>query len=273
MRSARQVHSVLAAGMADPELLEDWCSDPSAVAAISARASEIDFQRVRLFSGLVAKVRYSDLRSNLPATFRLLDAAGLGIELFAGYSPRAAALRKAGLNSKSDKLAALLEFLNEWLALEEPVHALVWDVIRHEAAIFRIQRNAAAGRRPVAATEVTCDSAPAKSPDAVLHRMTCNPVEAVRMIRVRAGLESIPRESAVYAYCAAPGERQIQIIKIDELSAFLMEAADGETSIAELAATLRQSGVRLEASDLIEAVRELMRAGLLESGQGRMACG
>lgn len=272
MRSARQVHSVLAAGMADPELLENWCSDPSTAATISAHAAEIDFEQVRRFSGLVTKVRYSDLRSNLPTTFRLLDRAGLSIEVFASYSSRAAALRKQGLNSKSDKLAALLEFLDEWLVLEEPVHALVWDVVRHEAAIFQIQRNAAGERPRAVLAEVTRHSTPARSADAELHRMTCNPVKAVRMVRAHATLGSIPRKSAAYAYCAAPGEGQIRIIEIDELSAFLMEVADGTRTVAELAATLREGGVDLALSDLISAIRELAKAGLLECGEGGVAC-
>jgi len=273
VQSAREVHSVLAAGMADPELLENWCSDPSTAATLSAHAAEIDFEQVRRFSGLVTKVRYSDLRSNFPATFRLLDGAGLSIELFASYAPRAAALSKAGLNSKSDKLAALLEFLNGWLVLEDPVHALVWDVIRHEGAIFQIQTNAGRSGRPAVIAEVTRDSTPVRSAGAVMHCMTCNPVEAVRVVRTHGSLDSIPREPAVYAYCATVREGQIRIIGIDELCAFLMEAADGTGTIAELAERLRESGVDLETEELIDAVRGLVRAGLLESTEGSEACG
>lgn len=273
MQSAREVHSVLAAGMADPELLEHWCSDLSSASALGARASEIDFERMRRFSGLVTKVRYSDLRSNFPATFRLLDAAGLSIELFASYAPRAAALRKAGLNSKSDKLSALVEFLSGWLILEEPVHALVWDVIRHEGAIFQIQTNAGGSGQPTVIGDVTRDSTPVRSAKAVVHRMTCNPVEAVRVVRAGGNLDCIPRESAIYAYCATAGEGQIRIVKLDELSAFLMEAAEGTGTISEVAEKLQESGVDLEPEDLIDAVRVLMGTGLLTSAERVEACG
>lgn len=260
---ARDVHSVLAAAMADPVLLERWRREPSSIAASGNGASAIDLTKVWRFSGLVTKVRYSDLRSNLPVTFRMLDAAGVSIELFAAYAPTAAGLRKAGLNSKSAKLDAFMNFLDGWLDRTSPVHTLLWDMIRHESAIFHVQTSAA-GRSDAPPSAISAGSVPVRRAGAVVHELTCNPVEAARIVRAGGAPASVPQEDHKFCYCASQDGAQIQIIEIDALAGFLLDSADGSTTVSEIAGLLLQCGITLEPEDLVDSIGTLVTAGLLE---------
>src|SRR6266851_4467894 len=90
---APNVHAALAAAMSDPNLLESWRRNPVALRDIRINEQELDLEQVRNFIGLVTKVRHNDLRIVLPATFRLIDRAGLSIPLFADYAVKSTALR------------------------------------------------------------------------------------------------------------------------------------------------------------------------------------
>jgi len=259
---ARKVHAVLAAAMADPILLERWRCQPASIAASGDGCTGIDVAKLWQFSGLVTKVRYSDLRSNLPLTFRILDATGLSIELFATYAPRADALRKAGLNSKSAKLAALMKFLGDWLDRTKPLHALVWDMVRHESTIFEVQAVTAGVASDPAA--ISIDSVPVRSAGTVSHELTCNPIEVAKLVRAGGDLASIPREKRLFAYCASEAGAQIRFVELDALAEFLVGTADGTRTVTELAELLLQCGITLEPQDLVDSVRALVTAGLLD---------
>src|SRR5438128_1106029 len=93
---ARHVHSLLASAMVDPVLLERWRRNPSALNKMGIGSSALDISKVWRFSGLATKVRHNDVRLIAPLTFKLLDLAGVSIELFATYARQADALRKHG---------------------------------------------------------------------------------------------------------------------------------------------------------------------------------
>ena len=131
--TARQVHAVLAAGVDDPALLAGWEQDPERLRAHGIET--IDLDAIRKFAGLTAKVRHNLLRDDLPLTFRLLNVAGLEIEVFAAY----AAVRRKFAATTAERIRDLVAFLDGWVDRERREHVLLWDLIRHEAAIGAVR--------------------------------------------------------------------------------------------------------------------------------------
>ncbi len=256
--SARQVHAILASAVSDPELLERWRLDPNVSPA------EFDFDSIWRFSGLVTKVRHNDLRASLPAMFRMLDSAGISIELFAAYAPTAARLRTEKRSSKAEKIAALVEFIGKWLDLTQRRDAMIWDVARHEAALFHFRELATAEIPTTAAPEYRPDSVPVRRTGTVQYEMSSNPVSTARAVLTGGDLTEVPAEPSMYAYCLAKDNPGTTVIAIDELASFLLDAAEGELSIADMAEQLRLAGVPIEAGDLLEPISVLAGSGLLE---------
>jgi hypothetical protein len=261
--NAREVHSVLAAAMADPHLLESWRREPSSLDASGGGAVSLDLAKIRHFSGLVTKVRYSDLRSNLPVTFRILDSAGLSIELFAAYARTAASLRNSGRNSKSAKLDSLVRFLDGRLDRTNRVHELVWDLIRHESAIFHLQEHARSVVSHPDPGAVSTHSVATRPAGTIFHELKCNPVEAAKIIRAGGDPASVAREPCVVGYRRSEDGTRIEVTELDELAAFLIDNADGTRTVDELAELLQQCGIALEPEDLLDYIRQSVAAGLL----------
>ena len=130
---------MLAAAVDDPLVLERLRRQ-----ARSRGAAAFDFERIRLFAGLAAKVRQNDIRLRLPLTFTLLDRLKVSIAVFADYAKPAAALRQANKKSRADKIDSFCRFLDGWLDHGNPDHALAWDLVRHERALFELRDGATA---------------------------------------------------------------------------------------------------------------------------------
>jgi len=267
---ARHMHSLLATAMVDPGLLERWRNNPRALRKMGLRATALDINRIWGFSGLATKFRHNDVRLIAPLTFKLLDQAGVSIELFATYARRADLLRKDGKKSAPEKLLSLSSFLEGWLDHSNPVHSLIWDLIRHESAILELQTGA--GRQsPVAddsiSIEVSVQSVPIRRGTVIHHEMSCNPVELAR--RLRAGTREIallPRGHYYFAYCHGSDSTRMKIVEIDAIGSVVVDLSDGYRTIGEMASLLHQARIPMEAEDLCHAVRELGTNGLLAVG-------
>ncbi len=267
---ARHVHSLLASAMVDPVLLERWRHNPCALKKMGTRAAALDINKLWRFSGLATKVRHNDVRLIAPLTFKLLDYAGVSIELFAAYARRADALRKDGKKSASEKLLSLSSFLSGWLDYSNPVHSLIWDLIRHESAILELQTGAAS-QPPVAGDsifiEVSLRSTPIRRGTVIHHEMSCNPVELAR--KLRAGTNEIPllpRGQYYFAYCQGSDSTRMKVLEIDAIGSVVIDLSDGHRTIGKMASLLHQAGIPLEAEDLSLAVRELVANGSLALG-------
>ena len=132
--TARLVHSVMAAGLENPELIARWrqsgCSPggmPSSPGWTSMGCGK--------FAGLAAKIRHNGVREKLPLSFRLMSVARLEIEVFAAYAEERSrnGLRYAA--SVEDKTRDLVAFLGTWLDRGDPHHCLLWDLARHEQTL------------------------------------------------------------------------------------------------------------------------------------------
>jgi hypothetical protein len=264
---ARQVHSILATAVSKPDLLDVWRTDPASLGHHGIDVADFDLANIRRFSGLVTKVRHNDLRASLPATFRILDSAGISIEAFAAFAPGAAELRSTGRNSKAAKIAALGEFLDSWLDGTQRLHRIIRDVIRHERTIFELREIAATGppaRSDAQNRAVSAESVAIRCEGVTQYEMSCNPVWAARTIQAGGDVTAAVLEETIYGYCPAGEGEGATVIELDALASFLLDGANGRCRVLDLAEQLRMSGVQVETADVIEAVQALVNIGLLK---------
>lgn len=262
---AGRVHAILAAAMSDPCLLNRWRVQSLNGTEPAEIDAEFDVLKIWRFSGLVTKVRHNDLRPNLPASFAIMDSANIGIRLFASYAETAATMRRQGRTSKAEKIAALVEFLRDWLTKENSIHMLLWDIIRHESTIFGLLSQSVAREQYLAGPDSQSISnlcVPIRRAGLVQLDMSCNPVEAIRRIRSGEDLRSINRADRHFAYSITSDGSEVKLHTINPIAAFLLNEADGRT-VSEIGTVLQTAGLPIEMSDLFAPIQDLRMAGLL----------
>jgi hypothetical protein len=260
--NAAQVHSVIAAGAADPRRVARWASDPAAMRALGIELGGLDLGALRGFSGLAMKVRHNGLRDAWRWTFRLLDVAGIEIELFADFA-LSVAERGCGLAAGDEARARdLLAFIADWPGGRQFAGLLLWDLVRHEQALFELAR--AEPPVPAAATQ------PKPTPDAIahvrglieLHEMRYDPIEVIAALRARDPvLTGLATGRRLFAYWRPHGDATIQRVELDEFGFTALQAADGHRSVAELLTALGL--LRRPPARVLPLLAQLGAAGLL----------
>lgn len=268
---ARRVHALMAAGLANPELLARWRREPALLSALGLSPGAMDLDRLWKFAGLSEKIRYNPCRNDLPLTFRLLSKLGLEIEVFASYAPRAAELRKAGKNSVEDKIQGLFEFLAGWAERDRPAHVMLCDMIRHETTVAAMRARAAGGDLGLpgrAPGEPAGKAAPGAVPviagALTLQRMAFDPrVLAERLRQQAPRLDDLEPGELRLGYWWNGDAPALHILELDELGFCLLSAVDGASSVAELAAPLARAGTALPLAPLLGAFADLAELGLI----------
>jgi hypothetical protein len=259
---ARHVHAILAAALAEPDLLDQWRRDREPVIHRGVTREELDLDALWRFAGLMTKVRHNDLRKGLPLTFRLLDISGIEIDLFARYALHAA---QSGSKCGAGKQESLFAFFEGELSRDEPMQALIWDIIRHERVI--IERWDPSGEIPDLREPVCQSSIPIRRGMLTLCEMSCNPVELAKELRrPLCNIELLRRGRFQIAYWRATTSSCIHILELDELSFILLNLTNGTRSAADMCVLLSDAGVVLTEQDVCRSLQELVEHGLLSTG-------
>src|SRR5215510_13320775 len=136
---ASRVHAIMAAGLENPELIARWKREPELLRTYGVDPAAFDLDAIWKFAGLSAKVRHNGLRFDLPLTFRFLSLNGMEIEVFGAYATHKARAGTRYAPTIEGRIVELVDFLRGWLDFEKREHALLWDVIRHEAALAQLR--------------------------------------------------------------------------------------------------------------------------------------
>jgi hypothetical protein len=263
---ASQVHAVIAAGLENPALLARWRQEPNLLRQCGVDPEGVDLDALWKFAGLTTKVRHNGLRGDLPLTFRLLNVAGLEIEVFASYASFQAYEGRQYASTAEERSRDLSLFLKEWLDFGKREHALLWDLIRHEMTLARLRKTchniaeatideAPAPRRP------RSNSIPRVGGEIVLHEMRSDPrvVEKVlRQKRPRLGQLALATFYSCYWLRSA---EELFTLELDELGFYLLSLIDGEKSLADLACMI--TGSRRSSRLLLNAFAELATTGVV----------
>jgi hypothetical protein len=264
---ARQVHAVIAAGLENPQLLERWQREPGLLRNCGVNPDNLDLDALWKFAGLTAKVRHNGLRTNLPLTFRLLNVAGLEIEVFASYASFCASEGKRYAATPEARAQDLLTFLEQWLDFERYDHVLLWDVIRYELALTQLSRLATVvPALPVAEPPVQpaprASSVPRVCGHAILHEMRCDPRDVAAMLKEKSQrLDEVPLGTFHFCYWRRDAAAEIHILQLDELGFYLISLVDGKLSAANLSRLI--GGSRRPARGFLKALGELASVGIL----------
>jgi hypothetical protein len=266
--NARRIHAVLAAGVENPALIARWRADPELLRGHGVEPSQVDLDALWRFAGLTVKVRHNVLRDELPASFRLMNIAGLEIELFASYASERAAQGARLAPTTEGRALDLLGFLEGWLDRDNTAHALLWDLIRHERAVGRLARTApAAGsspdlRRGEPPTLPAADVVPRIRGEIVLHEMTSDPQEVARALQAgTTDLAPIPRTQSRACYWRTDTGPEVSILPLDELGFCTLSLVDGKRTAAEIYRAL--GGGRRPPPDFLRLLGELQTIGIV----------
>jgi len=241
MRAA-QVHAVLAGGVSDPRRLAEWAADPQALRALGVDPASLDLPALRGFAGLALKVRHNGLRDAFMHSFRLLHVAGLEIEAFADYALARASTGTALAATVAARARALVDFVRQWHDPGCAAQALLWDLLRHEQALFELMQPVAAEAQMPAAGFST-----SPTPGAVmrvrgtvrLHEMRHDPGAIVLALRQREpDLAAIAPAPRALCYWRPPDEAAVRIVELDAFGFAAVQAAEGQRCVSELSVAL-----------------------------------
>jgi hypothetical protein len=267
---ASRVHAVIAAGLENPHLLTLWRREPDQLRHHGIEPEDLDLSALWKFAGLTAKVRHNGLRTDLPLTFRLLNVAGLEIEVFASYASFMAAAGRRYASTAEGRAQDLLSFLEQWLDFDKREHVLLWDLIRYELALTQLSRMATS-KHTFPSTESRSSSTRPK-PNArsvahlcgevVLYEMSCDPVALGAKLQEKSPrLADVPLGTFHVCYWRRDATSEIHIMQLDELGFYLLSFADGERSAANLSCLL--GGRKTPSKGFLKALAELAAVGII----------
>ncbi|HEX8111053.1 MAG TPA: hypothetical protein VF516_25160 [Kofleriaceae bacterium] len=264
---AQRIHTVVAAGVDNPALIVRWRAEPELLRGHGVEPSQVDLDALWRFAGLTVKVRHNALREELPASFRLMNLAGLEIELFASYASERAAQGARLAPTTEGRTLDLLGFLEGWLDRDNTAHALLWDLIRHERALGWLARTAPAVgsspdlRRGEPPTPPAADVVPRIRGKIVLHEMTSDPQAVARALEDRMpDLAAIPRTQSRVCYWRTAGP-EVSILQLDELAFGTLGLVDGKRTAAEVYRAL--GGGRRPPPSFLRILGELQTIGII----------
>ena len=263
---ANKVHAVVAAGLQSPALIALWREDPNQLLKCGIEPESFDFDALQKFAGLTAKVRHNGLRLDLPLTFRLLNVAGLEIELFSAYAIFRAASGSGYANTTAERAQDLLHFMEHWLDFDRREHVLLWDMMRHELALTNLAsvEPTSSSPKPSSATKIP------RPVDVPRVRGTINLIEMRSDPRVVATVlqEKAPRLSEVelgtfnFCYWRDEAAATIDILQLNELGFSLLSLIDGATATATLSRTI--TGENKTSGGIVRALGELAELGIID---------
>ncbi len=272
-----RVHAVLAAGVEQPRLLEQWREQPALLRALGVAPEQIDLAALGKFAGLSIKVRHNLLRPLLPLTFRLMSVAAIEIEIFSAYAAFRSRHGLAYAGSVPARARDLIEFLGQWLDLQQHVHRLLWDTIRYEDAVARLgpwyDADASAQiktnietsiKTSIKTTSETANTinAPRIRGDVLLHVLhTDMSVLDDALHASTPDLLIVPHQPQHLCFWRAANGDQAAVMTLDVLGYYLLSLLNGQRSIATLARRL--GGGRGMTRAVVEALQTFSDAGIV----------
>jgi hypothetical protein len=262
--NAARVHAVIAGGVGDPRRLASWAADPQTLRALGVDPVELDLSALRGFAGLALKVRHNGLRGPLALTFRLLQLAGIEIELFADYALAIARTATSLARTDLGKARDLVEFIRNWRRPDIAAHALLWSAIRHELALLELTQleddtlegQGAPAHDPTPASRLRVRGA------VRLHEMAHDPEEIARMLGTSApDLGAIATSARALCYWRASHVQAVRIVELDEFGFATIKAAEAGWSVSDLSVSM---GMNQRVPAVVrDLLRQLQQAGLL----------
>ena len=263
--SLARVHAVMAAGVDQPQLLEQWMADSAQLRALGVAPEGFDLQALAKFAGLGVKVRHNPLRPMFPLGFRLMSVAAIEIDLFSAYALQRSREGRAFAADMAQRARDLVAFVGGWHDPDIRAHALLWDALRYELAVAQL-------RAPQPVTIVTrgISRVPRIRGDIALHELQSDPRVLADVLHASApDLEDVPLQPQAFCFWRAVDDDNgdTSVIAVDALGQHLLSRIDGRRSAAALAREL--GGGRDAARAVAIALDSLAAIGIVALPQRR----
>lgn len=280
MTTTAGVESVVARCLLDAGFLAEMMTDP--MGALSgydldeqARSDfdALDFSRVRNFAGFITKVQHNYLWRTTPYTRALLKLYGIEVAVFAAYHARHLELRGRQASGQ-ERVGHFTDFLRAYAS--DAVYPGLRDIALHERICWELE-NAEFDRLPHHGCDRPQTDLPEQPPEPVqlvpqvrgplrVASFAFDPLEAIeRLTGASFDPCNLPRSPAPLAYWAEAETRQLKIMQTDALTAAILAAVDGHTSIEGIAGGLND---QLAAPDAVRRILPILQAaadrGLLQ---------
>ncbi|MFC5742366.1 hypothetical protein [Dyella tabacisoli] len=227
-----RLHAVLAAGVEQPQLLEQWDRQPGLLSQLGVDPSGLDLAALRKFAGLTVKVRHNPLREQMPLSFRLMSIASIEIDMFADYAMFRSKRQLRYATSAAARAGDLLDFLADWIDPAKREQLLLWDVIRYEDAIARLGPWLEQTPEAVDNSVTAC---PRLRGTVLLHELQSDPRALADMLYTSApDLSRVPLQPQHLCFWRAPESDQAAVLTLDELGFYLLSMLDGQRSVSAL---------------------------------------
>jgi hypothetical protein len=269
--SAREVYSILAAGLNHPDKILQWQDHSDFLQERGVSPDSLDLEALWKFAGVAAKVRHNGLRQSFPLSFRLMRAGGLDVELFSSYATACSASGHKYANSTLQRARDLVAFLSEWREPDCTEHSLLWDIMRHELALLELKERAGvaiaspgrkAGTGASPGQRLSKQSILRAHETLILLEMAHSPKDIEAMLS-RGDLETANVSSCLcyFGYWRSPQNNRIQVLELDAFSFYALSYSDGTVTLSELSKKLGGEAKLTHAFQ--DAIRQLTVIGIL----------
>jgi hypothetical protein len=240
--SLARVHAVMAAGVDQPQLLEQWMADAAQLRALGVAPEGFDLPALAKFAGLGVKVRHNPLRPMFPLGFRLMSVAAIEIDLFSAYALQRSREGRAFAVDMAQRARDLVAFVGGWQDPAIRAHTLLWDALRYELAVGQLR-----APQPGTIGTPAASRAPRIRGDIALHELQSDPRVLAEVLHASApDLEDVPLQPQAFCFWHPPERSEndadnigdTSVIAVDALGHHLLSRIDGRRSAAALAREL-----------------------------------
>jgi hypothetical protein len=235
--SLARVHAVMAAGVDQPQLLEQWMADSAQLRALGVEPDGFDLPALAKFAGLGVKVRHNPLRPMFPLGFRLMSVAAIEIDLFSAYALQRSREGRAFAVDMAQRARDLVAFVGGWHDPAIRAQTLLWDALRYELAVAQLREP-----QPATIAMPVASRAPRIRGDIALHELQSDPRVLAEVLHASApDLDDVPLQPQAFCFWRAPDNDpagDTAVIAVDALGHHLLSRIDGRRSAAALAREL-----------------------------------
>ena len=240
--SLARVHAVMAAGVDQPQLLEQWMADAAQLRALGVAPEGFDLPALAKFAGLGVKVRHNPLRPMFPLGFRLMSVAAIEIDLFSAYALQRSREGRAFAVDMAQRARDLVAFVGGWHDPSVRAHALLWDALRYELAVAQLREP-----QPATIAMPVASRAPRIHGGIALHELQSDPRVLAEVLHANApDLDDVPLQPQAFCFWHPPESSEndadnigdTSVIAVDALGQHLLSRIDGQRSAVALAREL-----------------------------------
>lgn len=272
---ASKVHAIIAACLADPQIISALLANPEVTrqnfnkAGIDAEA--FDWQSIQKFAGFVTKVRQNPVRNNLPLTFKALSICDLEIAVFTHYAPNFTHLTHNGYLPDELRTETFVGFLTNWLDATNPIHLLIKDIVNHEWTIEQLHRlnTKTPDEQPTISFMPTVKSVPTIQGVLKIQNMCYDMHQVIPMIQNnKLDMYEIKQKEFLLGYWCGGLGKQIKIVELQAIGAYILSAVNGERTIRDISDSLKQTfGKSTDEPTLLAFFKDYVEIGLLTFNQ------